>query len=131
VPALVVGPRVRKFVCHELFDHTSLIKTILLRFATDPDAAIAAMGPRVANAQHLGVVLDDRPRTDLADHGHLHDRLTDWRVVARRARAATAPDTPAPAGDGAGQPVVLNDFQEEFATFARGMRVKGLPPSQP
>jgi phospholipase C len=27
VPALVVGPRVRRFVCHETFEHTSLIAT--------------------------------------------------------------------------------------------------------
>ena len=36
VPALVIGPRVRAHVCHELFDHTSLITTILRRFAPDP-----------------------------------------------------------------------------------------------
>ena len=62
VPALVIGPRVRKFVCHDFFDHTSLMKTILLRFAQDPEAAIKRMGPRVEQAQHLGIVLADEPR---------------------------------------------------------------------
>ena len=43
VPALVVGPRVRKFVCHETFEHTSLIATILRRFASNPEHAIRAI----------------------------------------------------------------------------------------
>jgi phospholipase C len=64
VPALVVGPRVPQQVCHELFDHTTLMKTILLRFASDPEQAIARMGVRVADASHLGVVLADASRAD-------------------------------------------------------------------
>jgi phospholipase C len=131
VPALVVGPRVRKHVSHELFDHTSLIKTILLRYAADPAAAIAAMGPRVANAQHLGVVLEDLPRADWEGHGDLHGHLDEWRLEAKRTRMAEAPTTPSPAPDGAGQPVVLNDFQEEFLNLAQGLRHAGLPPGQP
>jgi phospholipase C len=56
VPALVVGPRVKQFVCHQTFDHTTLIKTILTRFAPDPDAAIArcpgASGMRSISGSH-------------------------------------------------------------------------------
>jgi phospholipase C len=48
VPALVVGPRVANTLCDELFHHTTLIKTILQRFATNPEEAIMRMGPRVA-----------------------------------------------------------------------------------
>jgi phospholipase C len=59
VPAIVVSPLVaRRSFSHELFDHTSIIKTILLRFArkghTIPD-----MGKRVSSAQHLGVLLTE------------------------------------------------------------------------
>ncbi len=63
VPAIVVSPYVgRRSFSHELFDHTSIIKTILLRFARSNDT-IPDMGKRVSNAQHLGVLLDqDSPR---------------------------------------------------------------------
>jgi hypothetical protein len=36
VPALLVGPRVTKFVCHEVFDHAVLIKTILTASRSRP-----------------------------------------------------------------------------------------------
>src|SRR3954452_24334449 len=35
IPALIAGGCVKRGVCHEEFDHASLIKTILLRFGTD------------------------------------------------------------------------------------------------
>jgi phospholipase C len=131
VPALVVGPRVKRFVCKQLFDHTTLIKTILLRFAEDPEGAIAQMGPRVANAEHLGVVLEDQPRTDIADHGELHDKLATWRLKARAERQAAEPGAPSLASDGAGQPLVLNEFQQDFLKFAIAMRESGLPSGHP
>ncbi|MDQ6751228.1 MAG: hypothetical protein M3Z33_10810, partial [Actinomycetota bacterium] len=56
VPALVVGPRVKPFACHQQFDHTTLIKTILTRFAKHPEQAIGQMSRRVAAARHLGGV---------------------------------------------------------------------------
>jgi phospholipase C len=127
VPALAIGPRVKNQVSHQLFDHTSLIKTILLRFAADPEAAIAKMGPRVATAQHLGVLLEDGPRTDLTDHG-LQDWLAGWRAQSRAERAGQPSSTPSKAPDGAGQPLILNDFQEEFARFARRLHGAGLNP---
>ena len=130
VPALVVGPRVRKGVCSELFDHTSLIKTILLRFAKNPDQAIAAMGQRTAQAQHLGVVLQDRPRTDIDSHQELLDTIEQWRVEARTRRAAVQ-NGPAPLADGAGHPMRLHEFQQGFVAFAAFMRQHGLPPGQP
>jgi phospholipase C len=117
-------------VCHELFDHTSLIKTLLLRFASDPDRAIAAMGPRVAQAQHLGVVLEDAPRTDIDPHQELHRTIDDWRMDARLLRAAQE-QAPAPRPDGAGHPMPLHQFQQGFASFAAFMRELGLPPGQP
>jgi phospholipase C len=132
VPALVVGPRVRKGVCHELFDHTALIKTILTRFAERPEEAIAAMGPRVQRSQHLGVLLEDEPRTDLADHGHLHEQLESWRAEGRTRRRLSGPGgAPSLAPDGAGQQRELNDFQLQFRMFAVAMREKGLPPGTP
>jgi phospholipase C len=128
VPALIIGPRVQQTVCHQVFDHTSLIKTILTRFAKDPAGAIARMPQRVGNAAHIGQVLGDQPRTDISDPSDAHAAIEAWRTNARAARQAAAP---APAPDGAGQPLVLQDFQHEFAKFALTMRHGGLPPGQP
>jgi phospholipase C len=63
VPAIVVSPFVtRRSVSHEVFDHTSIIKTILLRFARTGNT-IPNMGKRVSEAQHLGVLLtEEQPR---------------------------------------------------------------------
>jgi phospholipase C len=57
IPALVAGGRVKRGVCHEPFDHASLIKTILLRFGHD--GAVGRMPPRVDAATDLSVVLRD------------------------------------------------------------------------
>src|SRR4029077_5799583 len=78
VPALIVGPRVKQFVCHQTFDHTSLIKTILTRFAKNPDQAIAQMPQRVQNAAHLGVTLADAPRTDIPGTQDVRDAIDAW-----------------------------------------------------
>ncbi len=63
VPAIVVSPLVtRRSFSHVVFDHTSIIKTILLRFARKGNT-IPNMGKRVSNAQHLGVLLTEpKPR---------------------------------------------------------------------
>jgi phospholipase C len=59
VPAIVVSPLVgRRSFSHQVFDHTSIIKTILLRFART-GSTIPDMGKRVSNAQHLGVLLTE------------------------------------------------------------------------
>jgi phospholipase C len=130
VPALLIGPRVKRFVCHEVFEHTSLIATILRRFAPDPEAAIAAMPPRVRSAPHLGVALESEPRTDISEHGELRDEVDKWRRDARTARRAR-PANPSDAVDGAGHEMPLHEFQEGFLKFSLAMREKGLPPGQP
>jgi phospholipase C len=120
VPALVVGPRVKREVCHELFDHTSLIKTILLRFAADPRHALAQMPPRVQAAQDLSVVLQDQPR-GVDSHEHLHATMDDWRNRAHAARRASDTATPSRAPDGAGHELKLTDYQSEFVRFAHAI----------
>jgi phospholipase C len=60
VPAFIVTPWVAAgSVSHALFDHTSIIKTILVRFCMGPGGAIPYMGRRVAAAQHLGGLLTE------------------------------------------------------------------------
>jgi phospholipase C len=130
VPALVIGPRVRKEVCHEFFDHTALMKTILLRFASDPDAAIAQMGSRVQRAQHLGVVLADGP-SNRPDHEHLFAPFDEWRNHARQDRHASLRGLPAKSFDGAGQNWEPTELQRQVTEFAEAMREQGLPPGRP
>jgi phospholipase C len=130
VPALVVGPRVRQFVCHEVFDHTTLIKTILTRFAEKPDEAIGQMSQRVRNAKHLGIVLGDEPRTGIPDTAAVRRAIDAWHAQAQGLRrAAEGEQSLAP--DGAGQPLMLHEFQDEFVKFALAIREMGLPPGQP
>ena len=131
VPALIVGPRVKQFVCHQTFDHTSLIKTILTRFAKHPDAAIAQMPRRVQNAAHLGVVLADAPRTDVPGTHAVRAAIDAWRADARELRRGAPDGALSEAPDGAGQPSRLHEFQEEFVQFALAMREHGLPNGQP
>jgi phospholipase C len=130
VPAMLIGPRVPQSVCHETFEHTSLIATILRRFAAEPAAALARMPARVRQAPHLGVALGDAPRRDLPDTEGLRAQLDQWRVEARAARRAGGAGPPG-GGEGAGHPTVLHDFQEDFLKFALAMRDRGLPGGQP
>jgi phospholipase C len=69
VPALVVSPLVSAGrICSDIFDHTSIIKTILVRHRNRFGRHVfTSFGPRVNQANHLGIALDlnsvrsDRP----------------------------------------------------------------------
>ena len=102
VPALVVSPFVEPGKAHGsvdgndlrfLYDHTTLIKTILLRFA---DGDFAGLPPRVASAAHLGHLLTETaPREAPAIPGTTIDKVTGWWAsqIGRRLRnpEATVP----------------------------------------
>jgi phospholipase C len=71
VPAFAISPWVSQgSVCKEVFDHASIIKTILLRHrAKLPASAFSMLGPRVSATNHLGLALDlDARRTDAPPH---------------------------------------------------------------
>jgi hypothetical protein len=89
------------------------------------------MPPRVGRAQHLGVALLDQPRTDIPAPDAARSAIESWRTAARDRRQAAPEGAPSPVPDGAGRPLVLHDFQEEFVHFALAMRHAGLPPGQP
>ena len=60
VPAIVVSPWVaEQSVSHTVFDHTSLIKTLLLRFCRRPDGSIPSMGLRTDAATDLSCLLTE------------------------------------------------------------------------
>ncbi len=134
VPALIAGPRVRNFVCKDLFDHTSLIKTILLRFASQE--AVAAMSAqvghrRIEEANHLGLVLDETPRAETPDRGNLHRAVEEWRRAGRRARRSAEQGQASTRGDGAGHRQELTDLADDVTAVSIAMRAAGLPPGQP
>jgi len=135
VPTFIVSPWVDAGKASDIvFDHTSIAKTIARRFMSTypPD-----MGARVASSQHLGVVLQGRPRTDIPASDAPRTAIDAWRNSARELRRGNADASPrakeaaSTAPDGAGQELVLHDFQQEFLQFAVTMREAGLPPGQP
>jgi hypothetical protein len=126
VPAIVVSPRVRAGVSHEVFDHTSIIKTCLVRFCRRDDGFIPDMGARVSAANHLRVLLDKavqiaRPRE--AALKKLASALGDWRADSLRAEVEIQSEAVAP------DPVVLTDFQEDYVA-AREAVLESLTPTE-
>jgi phospholipase C len=104
VPAIIVSPWVAQGRPEStIFDHTSIIKTVLLRFCRDQAGRIPDMGPRVAAANHLGALLtEDAARPPLAsDRFPTATAELSQHVQAFRMRVATARERPP-----------LNDFQE-------------------
>jgi phospholipase C len=92
VPTIVVSPWVaEKSVSHTVYDHTSVIKTILQRFCRQSDGSIPYMTARVEAATGLGELLtEDKPRAcKPIEHALLdevfrfHDRgepHEDWKL---------------------------------------------------
>ena len=129
VPTLIVSPWVeRGKISHEVFDHTSIIKTILLRFCRKPDGTIPDMGARVTNAKQLGSLLTldaAREPTPVEAYQHLIERIAQWRAevfkrqAMRQARGAAPP-----------KPEVT-EFQLGIEKAKQRLRAEGLPEGQP
>jgi phospholipase C len=93
VPAIVISPFAARGAAYGsaqdddprfLFDHTSLIKTILLRFA---GGNFAGLPSRVASAAHLGHLLtESAPRQAPAVPDGAVDGVTDWWAAQIRER---------------------------------------------
>ncbi|HKO61615.1 MAG TPA: alkaline phosphatase family protein [Pyrinomonadaceae bacterium] len=129
VPAIVVSPWVeRGKVSHKVFDHTSLIKTILLRFCRRDDGTIPDMGARVINAEQLGSLLTldtPRDRTPVEAYANLIERVAQWRTDNFRNRMmnqsrARAPEKPRD-----------TEFQRGIREAQEYLRAQGLPDGQP
>jgi phospholipase C len=93
VPAIVVSPFVERGSAYGsaqqndpafLFDHTTLIRTILLRFAGDD---CSGLPPRVASAAHLGPLLSEPAAREAPPvPAAAVEKVTDWwaRQIRRR-----------------------------------------------
>ena len=140
VPAIIVSPWVaRGSVCHTVFDHTSIIKTILLRFCGQADledrgphlprllAWLDAghphyMGKRTAAANDLAGLLTEEPPRDAPNRDAI---IAD--AAGRKADQLKVALTNTPTAGAS----PLTDLQLSMALAARELRGKGLPPGQP
>src|SRR4029078_12548896 len=80
-PPLVVSPYVAAgSVSKTVYDHTSIIKTILTRFAAKPNGKIPNMGKRVAAASPLGQLLtrSTARRIKRSEYQSLVDDSATW-----------------------------------------------------
>jgi phospholipase C len=128
VPSLVVSPYTpRASVSNVVYDHTSIIKTILLRFCVK-NGQIPDMGARVRSANHLGDTLtlaSPRPPTSEQGFRDALDRISAWRTDVFRSRVLAEPLTePADPRD-------LNDLQKQVLAAKKELRRRGLPEGQP
>ena len=65
------------------------------------------MGPHVAQAPHLGVLLLDEPRTEIPDPIEVREAIDAWSAQARASRGGAKEVDYSPVPDGAGPPFVL------------------------
>ena len=80
VPAIVVSPFVRPGgVCKQVFDHTSIIKTILLRWSDRFPSSVHAIRPRVGRGSGAGA---HRASSSCADRRRLRVQSTAARDAA-------------------------------------------------
>jgi phospholipase C len=129
VPAIIVSPWVeRGNVSHKVFDHTSIIKTILLRFCRRPDGTIPDMGARVNNAEPLGTLLTlstPREPTPIEAYQHLINRVAEWRSDGFKKRTMSQARGRAPAVR------ETTEFQVGIEKARQRLRKEGLPEGQP
>jgi phospholipase C len=127
VPALVISPWVEPASASSLvFDHTSIIKTILTRFCRGKDGSVPAMGARVVAARSLAPLLtrtSARRAEPASAYQHLIERFAQWHADLARLRlqAGLAPPTPDE----------LQDLQKEVVAAKKKLRAEGLPEGQP
>jgi phospholipase C len=130
VPAFVVSPFVEPCtVSHTVFDHTSLIRTILERFGERGALAkMAEKAPRVARAENLGRLLTRDPGGDFAPphYQSVNDTLKAWRERRAERRSAASPELPAPK-----RPRTIEGFPADYLHAARELRAQGLPAGHP
>lgn len=129
VPAFIVSPWVeRGKVSNQIFDHTSVIKTILLRFCQKNDGTIPDMGARVTHANHLGELLTlDTPRQapPQASFQHAVEIISQQRTEIFKGRLRRQAVRRVP------KPAKLNELQKGVLAAKKRLREEGLPEGQP
>ncbi len=123
VPAFIISPFVEKMsVSHTLFDHTSIIKTILMKYCSD-GASIPDMGKRVTSANHLGSVLTrDTPRTPPV-YTKAKNAIIAWKTEAFKASLNVGAAVVVP-------PTEPNDLQKGMIAARKRLKAEGFPEGQ-
>src|ERR671910_644276 len=129
VPALVVSPWIpRRTVSSELYDHTSILKTILLRFCRRPDGSIPNMGARVANANRFGGLLtlrSARPKPRPSALKPLIRLTSQWQSDQLEDNLVNQADGRGP------REVEFNELQEGYLKAKDKLRRDGLRAGMP
>lgn len=126
VPALVVSPLVEPHTVSKLtYDHTSLIRTVLARFAP---GRIDDMPPRVGMAEHLGRLLTRDPSQvgPPPDYRSVLDELEAWKLRHAEEQAPSSEQVTDPAA-----PPPIRGFPAEVLEGGRRLREQGLPAGHP
>lgn len=126
MPAFIVTPWVpeRSVAPREpVFDHTSIIKTVLERFCRGHDGEIPSMTARVDAAASLWPLLTEAaPRH--APFGEIDD-LIGW--AADRGRDAFVARRTTQFVPGDQSPLQLSDLERDVADIAGHVRARGVP----
>ena len=120
VPMLLVSPWIAAgSVSHAVYDHTSIIKTILQRFCRAADGSLPDMGARVAAASGLGAVLNlAQPRAAPAVPASVAAQRAQWEADVRAMDFAAPDGSPAGPGLACAAPAVPALSDEEAGALA-------------
>ena len=132
VPAFIVSPWVdANTVSHTVFDHTSVIKTILLRFCRRADGSIPDMGARVTGAAHLGIVLTRSTPRSAPAMSQLQGLATDLAAARAVVQTNALKRSLELQALGEVEPLPTNDIQLGVKRARERLRKAGLPEGQP
>jgi phospholipase C len=129
VPALVVSPFSNRGPCSTVFDHTSILKTILTRFSPRPEEALTAMGPRTEAANDLSAALDETAGVEAPstpeDLAQVAAAIAQWKTDAYRGQLLEEPTRGESVFEG------VSDLQRDIIGNALSLRQGGLVPGEP
>jgi phospholipase C len=124
VPAFVLSPWVGAgSVSSTIYDHTSIIKTILARFCRKANGTVPDMGARVRAAQHLGGVLTERharPAIPRSSYQKLVAQAQSWGD--KLAAHETIPNRASLQAEAS-----VTDFQQEFLALRQAVLAQRSP----
>jgi phospholipase C len=122
---MIVSPFVTPgSVCSTVFDHTSIIKTILLRFCQSTGGVIPDMGRRVNAANHLGSTLMESSPMAAPDLTTLISLAAGWKSQEFHAAFSLQAETRAAPGE-------ANELQEGLRKARKKLIKMGHPPGHP
>ena len=121
VPALIISPwTTAGSVSSTVYDHTSLIKTILKRFCSDAAGKIPDMGKRVAAANHIGDTLTRTLPATAANMTPVIANMATWKAKQFQASFHATAEPRQPASE-------PNELQLGLSKARAKLRKQGLP----